>query len=122
MRWRLKSWWDLFKTYEYSLPPVKKAKTVALKESKKKARVSSKEDSDNEEDVVAMLAKNFGRLMMNDKFKKKFTKRLKKASRESTLEEVEKKDPSGPRCFECSAFGNIRTDCGNLKQGKGEGL
>jgi hypothetical protein len=57
-------------TYEYSLPPVKKAKTISLKASKKKARVSSEEDSDNEVDVVAVLAKNFERLMKNDKFKK----------------------------------------------------
>jgi hypothetical protein len=75
-------------TYKYSLPPVKKAKTIALKVSKKKARVSSKEDSDNEEDAVAMLAKNFGRLMKNDKFKKKFTERLKKALREFRPEEA----------------------------------
>jgi hypothetical protein len=68
-------------TYEYSLPPVKKAKTTALKASKKKARVSYEEDFDNEEDVVAMLAKNFGRLMKNDKFKKKLIERLKKAPR-----------------------------------------
>jgi len=78
-------------TYEYSLPPVKKAKTIALKASKRKARVPSEEDSDSEEDAVAMLAKNFGRLMNNDKFKKKFTERLKKAPRESEPEEVEKK-------------------------------
>jgi hypothetical protein len=80
-------------TYEYSLPPVKKEKTIALKASKKKARVSSEEDFDNEEDAVAMLAKNFERLMKNDKFKKKFTERLKKALRESKPEEAEKKDP-----------------------------
>jgi hypothetical protein len=43
-------------TYEYSLPPVKKAKTIALKASKKKDKVLSEEDSDNEEDTVAMLA------------------------------------------------------------------
>jgi hypothetical protein len=65
-------------TYELSLPPVKKVKTIAFKASKKKVRVSSKEDFDNEEDAVAMLAKNFGRLMKNDKFKKKFSERLKK--------------------------------------------
>jgi hypothetical protein len=65
-------------TYEYSLLPVKKTKTIALKASKKKARLSFEEDSDNEEDAVAMLAKNFGRLMKNDKFKKKFTKRVLK--------------------------------------------
>jgi hypothetical protein len=41
-------------TYEYSLPPVKKVKVIVLNASKKKARVSSKEDSDNEEDAVAM--------------------------------------------------------------------
>jgi RNA-binding protein YhbY len=75
-------------SYEYSLPLVKKAKTIALKESKKKA----------------MLAKNFGRLM--------------KAPRESEPEEAEKKDPRGPRCFECSGFGHIRADSGNLKQAK----
>jgi hypothetical protein len=48
-------------TYEYSLPLVKKTKAIALKASKKKARVSSEEDSDNEEDAVAMLDKNFER-------------------------------------------------------------
>jgi len=61
-------------TYELSQHPIKKVKTISLKASKKKAKVSFEEDSENEEDVVAMLAKNFGRLMKNDKFKKKFTK------------------------------------------------
>jgi hypothetical protein len=28
--------------------------------------------------------------------------------------------PRGLRCFECSGFGNIRADCGNLKQAKGK--
>jgi hypothetical protein len=28
--------------------------------------------------------------------------------------------PRGPRYFECSGFGHIRADCGNLKQGKGK--
>jgi hypothetical protein len=106
--------------YELSLPPVKKAKTISLKASKKKAKVSYEEDSDNEEDVVAMLVKNFERLMKNDIFKKKFSKRLKKASRESELEEIEKKDPRGPKCFESSGFGHIRADYGDLKQGKGK--
>jgi hypothetical protein len=35
---------------------------------------------------VAMLAKNFGRLMRNDRFKKKFSEKLRKAPRESELE------------------------------------
>jgi hypothetical protein len=109
-----------FQTYDLSLPQVKKVKTIALKASKKKTKVSSVEDFEKEEDVVAMLAKNFGRLMKNDKFKKKFSERLKKAPKVSEPEEAEKKDPRGPRCFECSGFGHIRADCGNLKQGKGK--
>jgi len=67
-----------------------------------------------------MLAKNFGRLMRNDRFKKKFFEKLKKAPRESKSEEAGKKDPRGLRCFECSGFGHIRADCGNLKQRKGK--
>jgi hypothetical protein len=77
-------------TYELSLPSVKKVKTIALNASKKKVKVSSEDDSENEEEAVAMLAKNFGRLMRNDKFKKKFSKRLKKAPRESKPAEAEK--------------------------------
>jgi len=53
-------------TYEYSLPPVRTAKTIALKASKasqKKSKVSSDEDSDIDKDAVAMLAKNFERFM-----------------------------------------------------------
>jgi hypothetical protein len=44
---------------------------------------------------------------------------MKKVSREADLEEAEKKDPKGPRCYECSGFGHIWADCENLKQGKG---
>jgi hypothetical protein len=105
-----------FQTYEYSLPPVKKAKAIALKLSKKNARVSFGEDSDNEEeDAVVVLAKNLGRLMKNEKFKKKIIERLKKALRETEPEKAEKKDPRGPKCFECSGFGHVRAGCGNLK-------
>lgn len=108
-------------TYKYSLPPVRKAKAISLKAAKNKSRVSSDEDSDNEEEyAIAMLAKNIGRLMKNDKFKKKFTKRLKEIPREAESEEDEKKDPRGPRCFECSSFGHVRADCRNLKQAKGK--
>jgi hypothetical protein len=101
-----------------SLPPVKKVKTIALKASKKKVKVSSEDDSENEEGVVAMLAKNFGRLMRNEKFKKKFSERLKKPPREFEPEEAEKRDLRGPRCFECLGFGHIRADCRILKQVK----
>jgi hypothetical protein len=105
-------------TYELSLPLAKKMKTIALKTSKKKVQVLSKDDSKDEEKAMA-AGKNFGRLMRNDRFKKKFSERLKKAPRESKPEEAEKKDTRGPRCFECLGFGHIRADCVNLKQGKG---
>jgi L-fucose isomerase-like protein len=101
-------------TYKLSLPPVKKLKTIALKASKKKVEASS-EDESEEEKAVAMLAKNFRRLMRDDRFKKKFSEKMKKAPREAESEEEEKKDPRGPKCFECSGFGHIRDDCRNLK-------
>jgi len=69
---------------------------------------------------MAMLAKKFRRLMKNDRFKKKFSERVKKSPREAEPEEEDKKDPRGPRCFECLGFGHIRADCGNLKKGKGK--
>jgi hypothetical protein len=107
-------------TYELSLPSVKKLKTIALKASKKKVEVSYGDDSEDEEKAVAMLAKNFGRLMRNERFKKKFFEKMKKVPREAELEEAEKKNPRGRRCYECSEFGHIRVDCGNLKKGKGK--
>jgi hypothetical protein len=91
-----------FQTYEYSLPPVRKAKTIALKASKvskaskKKFVVSSDKDSDVDEDAVAMLAKNFECFMKNNKFKKKFSDRLRKAPHTTNTEEAEKKDSRGP--------------------------
>jgi hypothetical protein len=107
-------------TYEYSLPPVRKAKTIALKAFKKKSKVSSDENSDIDEDAVAMLAKNFERFMRSINFKKKFSDRLRKAPHTDDTKEAEKKDPRGPKCFECSGFGHIRTDCANLKKQKGK--
>jgi len=106
--------------YEMSLTSVKNMKTIALKAYEKKVKVSSEDDFEDEEKVVAMLAKNFERLMRNERFKKTIFERIKKAPRESEPEEVEKKDPRGPRCFECSGFGHIRADCRNLMQGKGK--
>jgi hypothetical protein len=110
-------------TYEYSLPPVRKAKTISLKASKaskKKSIVSSDEDSNIDEDTVAMLAKNYERFIKNNKFKKKFSDRLRKALHTTDTEETEKKDPRGPQCFECSGFGHIRTECANMKKQRGK--
>jgi RNA-binding protein YhbY len=75
------------RTYESFLPLVKNTKTIALKAAKKKSRVSSEEDIDEEEDAVTMLAKNFSKLVKNDRFKKKFTERIKKDPKEAVLEE-----------------------------------
>jgi hypothetical protein len=58
-------------TYEFSLPLVKKAKSIALKATKGKSRISSYEDTDDEEGI-AMLARNFRKLMKTKKFKNKF--------------------------------------------------
>jgi hypothetical protein len=107
-------------TYKLSLPPVKKLKTIALKASKKKVEASSEDDFEDEEKAVAMLAKKFKRLMKDDRFKKKFSERVKKSPREAESEEEDKKDPRGPRCFECSGFGHIRADYGNLKRERGK--
>jgi hypothetical protein len=95
---------------------------LPLKASKKRVEASSGDDSEEEEKVVAMLAKNFRRLMRDDRFKKKFSEKMKKAPREAKPEpeEEETKDPRGPRCFECLGFGHIHADCGNLKKGKGK--
>jgi hypothetical protein len=95
-------------TYEYSLPPVRKTNTIALKASKKKSIVSSDEDFDVDEDTVAILAKNFECFMKNNKFKK-FSDKLRKAPHTTNTKEAEKKDPRGPQCFKCSGFGHIRT-------------
>jgi hypothetical protein len=49
-------------TYELSMPPVKKLKTIALKGSKKKVEVSSGDNSEDEEKAVAMLANFFWKI------------------------------------------------------------
>jgi hypothetical protein len=107
-------------TYELSLPPVKKLKTIALKASKKKVEASFEEKYEDEEKAMPMLAKNLRRLMKDDQFKKKFSEKAKKPLREAEPEDDEKKYPRGPRCFECSGYGHILADCGNLKKGKGK--
>jgi len=58
--------------------------------------------------------------MKNNKFKKKFSDRLRKAPHTAESDEAEKKDPRGPQCFECLGFRHIRTECANLKKLKGK--
>jgi hypothetical protein len=95
--------------YEYSLPPVKKAKGMAFKAINSK--VSSEEDSDNEEEL-ALIANNINKLMNTDKFIE--------GLRETLSEAEPEEDPRGQRCCECSGFGHMRTECANLKQDKGK--
>jgi hypothetical protein len=89
------------KTYEYSLNPVKKAKGMDFKATKSK--VSTDEDSEEEDDKVAMLAKNISKVMKTDKF----IKSLGETPSEAEPEEDEK-DPRGLRCCKCSSFGHMR--------------
>jgi hypothetical protein len=58
-------------TYEFSMPLVKKARAIALKAMKKKNRVSFDEDSDQDNDAMALLAKNFKILMKNPRLMKR---------------------------------------------------
>ncbi|XP_062164976.1 uncharacterized protein LOC133871564 [Alnus glutinosa] len=66
-----------------------------------------------------MLAKNFERLMKNPRFKKKFSERLKD-NQKGAIPEEEMKDRRGPQCFECSSFGHVRADYGNVTHAKGK--
>jgi hypothetical protein len=92
-------------TYELSLPPVKKLKTIALKASKKKVEVSSGDDSEEVEKVVAILDKNFEKLMRNEWFKKKCFEKMKKAPRDAEPEEAEKKDPRSQDVMNAQGLG-----------------
>jgi hypothetical protein len=41
---------------------------------------------------------------------------------EQEKDETDKKDPRGPKCYECSSFGHIQADYRNFKQAKGKAL
>jgi len=69
-------------------------KTIALKASKKKVEASPEDDSEDEDKAMAMLAKNFRRLMKDDQFKKKFSERMKKSPREAEPEGEERSQRS----------------------------
>jgi hypothetical protein len=52
-----------------------------------------------------MLAKNFKRFMKNNKFKKKFSDRLRKAPHTTDTKEGEKKYPRGPSASNVQVLG-----------------
>jgi hypothetical protein len=60
-------------TYEFSLPPLKKTKSIVLKAAKEKVNNSFDEDFD-EEVGLAMFARNFRKLMNSTKFRYKNAK------------------------------------------------
>jgi hypothetical protein len=106
-------------TYELSLPPVKKVKTIALKASKTKVKVSSEDDSENEEEAVTMLAKNFGRLMRNDQFKKKFSERLKMAPENLNLRKLRRKTLEAQDALNAQGLGTYGLIVGISSREKG---
>jgi hypothetical protein len=86
-------------TYEFFLPPIKKAKSIAFKVTKGKSKNSS-----NDEDEIAMFARNFRKLMNFKRFKNKknynnFNRNPKGVEQEKS--ETHKKDPRDSKCFEC---------------------
>jgi hypothetical protein len=107
-------------TYELTLPPVKKNKSIALKAAKGKNKISSNEETDDE-DGLTMLARKFGKLMKSKRFKR-FNNNFQGNPKCVEQVDTNEKDSLGPRCLECSSFGHIRADCGNLKQAKGKAL
>jgi hypothetical protein len=109
-----------FQTYELSLPPVKKLKTIALKASKKKVEASSEDASEDEEKVVAMLAKNFRRLMKDDRFKKIFLKELRNLPEKLNLRKKIRKIPEDPDVLNTQALGISGLIGGILKRAKGK--
>jgi hypothetical protein len=57
---------------------------------------------------VAMLAKNFGRLIKNDKFKKKFSERLKKPPKNLSLKKLRRKTQDAANVLNGQALGIYR--------------
>jgi hypothetical protein len=108
-------------TYEFSFPSIRKTKSIALKAAKEKSNNSSREDSDDV-DGFSLFARNFRKMMNSSdgKFRNKNVKSSENPKGDSTGTgqgkfECDKKDPRGPRCYECSEYGHMCADCGNLK-------
>jgi hypothetical protein len=76
-------------TYEFSMPSVKKAKSMALKTGKEIKDFSYEESMDDED--LALVVRKF----------KKFLKR--------------EKNPHGIQCFQCRGYGHKRANRGNMK-------
>jgi hypothetical protein len=52
--------------------------------------------------------------------RRSFLKKQRNLSEKLNQRKKRRKIPEDPRCFECSGYGHIRADYGNLKKGKGK--
>jgi hypothetical protein len=89
-------------TYELSLPLVEKAKSIALKAAKGKSKISSNEET-TDEDGLTMFARNFSKLMKSKRLKnKRFSDNFQGNPKgtEQENDETDKKDPRGLKCHE----------------------
>jgi hypothetical protein len=87
------------------LPSVKKLKTIALKASKKMVEVSSGDDFEDEGKAVGMLAKNFRRLMRNERYRKKFFGKIKKVPEKLNLRKPRRKIPGAQDVMNAQGLG-----------------
>jgi hypothetical protein len=90
-------------TYELTLPPVKKNKSITLKAAKDKNKISFHEETDDE-DGLAMLARKFDKLMKSKRFKR-FSNNFQGNPKSVEQVDTNENDPRGPRCFDVQDLG-----------------
>jgi hypothetical protein len=78
---------------------------LRLQRKRSKSHLNFEDDSKNEEEAMALLAKNFRRLRRNDKFKKKLSERLKKAPESPNLRKLRRKIQEAPDVLNAQALG-----------------
>jgi hypothetical protein len=91
------------------LPQPKKDKDLALRTLRKNFDELSDEESPDDEELAFIAIRYF-------KNEHRISKRFGK-QKESTHDRNER-DPSGPKCYECSSYGHVHKDCANLKSNK----
>jgi hypothetical protein len=104
-------------TYELSLPPVKKVKTIPSRLPRRKPKSHLKTTLRMKKKQwqcwPKILEDRWG--MINSKSS---LKDWRSPPESLNLRKLRRKIQEVPRYFECSGFGHIRADCENLKQGK----
>jgi hypothetical protein len=88
-------------TYAFSLPQPKKNKDLSLRTLRK----NSNEESPDDEELAFIAIRYF-------KNEHRISKRFGK-QKEST-QDINERDPRGPKCYKCFAYGHVRKDCANL--------